>query len=953
MSGRPQSHSDRDPAEEQRSLVARLQTIAWLAVILFVGTFALIDVGLLALVSDPVIRMIARWLMIGSACVVITATQTRGSIRTVLESMRRERAARDEAEALATLAETVAAGKSIDETLSAAVDALPRLFGTAPYEDVRCTVALPNSEGLLRLVAGTAASGPVRSFVFQPGVGLISRAFSESRLIRVDDVQSDPSANRQDIVSNLNTRSLMVAPLIVERRTLGVIAASSLNRSAFGEHEEGVLIAVARQLAVALAATEARESAQTEAAKKAAIIEQMADAVVVCDRDRRIVECNQAAATLFDVLAEDLISGLVADGPTGRKWRLYRADDGIEVVRDGPLSRATRGETITADYRLVTLSGLERWVSTRATPFRALDGTVTGSILVLRDVADERRADTALRESEERYRQLVEFCPDPIVVHCDGKVVFANPATLLMAGASRADEIVGHSILDFIHPDSQEFVLERTRNSLEQNEVGTLERETLVRLDGELIQIESTTMPITFEGRPAIQAVLRDVTERRRAEEALAHQAMHDDLTGLPNRVLLLDRLQQAIAAARRDGTNLSLLLMDLDRFKEVNDTLGHHAGDLLLQQVGIRLHGAVRQVDTIARLGGDEFAVILHGTGADRVGTVVEALIQRLQAPFVVEGQPVAIGASVGVALWPEHGQEADALMRRADVAMYVAKRSNTGFAIYTADQDRNSPDRLSMIGELRRAIEEGELVLHYQPKVDLKTGQLAGVEALVRWAHPLRGLMGPDKFIPIAEQAGLIEPLSQWVLRAALAQAAAWQRIGLIVPVAVNLSMRNLQDQHLPDKIRELLHAARTPSNLLVLEITESTLMIDLPTTTGILERLRAMGIRIAIDDFGTWHSSLAYLKRLPVDEVKIDRSFVKDIATDATDRIIVRSTVDLAHSLGLRVVAEGVEDELTKELLAELGCDEVQGFHLGRPLRGHALTHWLCEQVLPRAA
>jgi diguanylate cyclase (GGDEF)-like protein/PAS domain S-box-containing protein len=542
------------------------------------------------------------------------------------------------------------------------------------------------------------------------------------------------------------------------------------------------------------------------------------------------------------------------------------------------------------------------------------------------------------------------FCPDPIVVHRDGLLLFANPAAVFMAGASRTDQIVGHSILEFIHPDSQEFVLERARASLEQDEGASMGRETLVRLDGELIQIESTMMPVTFEGRPAIQAVLRDVTERRRAEAALAHQAMHDALTGLPNRVLFLDRLQQAISAARRDGTSLSLLLMDLDRFKEVNDTLGHHAGDLLLQQVGTRLHSAVRQVDTIARLGGDEFAVILHGTGANGVSTIVESLLQRLQAPFMVEGQPVAIGASIGVALWPEHGDEPDALLRRADVAMYVAKRTGEGFAIYTADQDRNSPDRLSMIGELRRAIDEGELVLHYQPKIELKTGQLAGVEALVRWAHPLRGSIGPDQFIPIAEQAGLIDPLTRWVLRAALAQAAAWQRIGLVVPVAVNLSMRSLTDELLPDKIAELLLAARTTSSLLVLEITESTLMVDLPRTLGILQRLRAMGIRIAIDDFGTGHSSLAYLKRLPVDEVKIDRSFVRDIATDATDRIIVRSTVDLAHSLGLRVVAEGVEDARTKELLAELGCDEVQGFHLSRPLRGHDLTHWLCEQPQP---
>jgi predicted signal transduction protein with EAL and GGDEF domain len=372
-----------------------------------------------------------------------------------------------------------------------------------------------------------------------------------------------------------------------------------------------------------------------------------------------------------------------------------------------------------------------------------------------------------------------------------------------------------------------------------------------------------------------------------------------------------------------------------------------------LLQQVATRLRGALRQADTIARLGGDEFAVILPGTDAGGVVTVVENLLRRLHAPFAVEGQPVVIGASIGVALSPEHGEEADALMRRADVAMYVAKRTNAGFSIYRAEQDRNSPERLSMIGDLRRAVEEGELVLHYQPKVDLRTGELTGVEALVRWEHPMRGLLSPDEFVPIAEQAGLIEPLSRWVLRAALTQASAWLRIGLEVPVSVNLSMRTLHDEQVPDQIMELLTAARTPARLLMLEITESTLMQDPLRTLAILERLRAEGIRVALDDFGTGHSSLAYLKRLPVDEVKIDRSFVKDIAIDETDRVIVRSTVDLAHSLGLRVVAEGVEDEMTAALLADLGCDEAQGYHLGRPLRGHDLTHWLCEQTEPRAA
>jgi EAL domain-containing protein (putative c-di-GMP-specific phosphodiesterase class I) len=273
----------------------------------------------------------------------------------------------------------------------------------------------------------------------------------------------------------------------------------------------------------------------------------------------------------------------------------------------------------------------------------------------------------------------------------------------------------------------------------------------------------------------------------------------------------------------------------------------------------------------------------------------------------------------------------------------MYLAKRGGSGCAMYRADEDPNSPDRLLLIGELRRAIDRGQLVLHYQPKVDLRDGQITGVEALVRWQHPQRGLLTPDEFVPIAEQAALIESLSQWVLHTAVSQASAWRQAGFEIPVAVNLSMRSLQDEHLPNSVAHVLEAANLPPSLLVLEITESTLMQDASRTLAILERLRTTGIRVAIDDFGTGHSSLAYLKRLAVDEVKIDRAFVRDIATDETDRIIVRSTVELAHSLGLRVVAEGVENQITAALLAELGCDQAQGFHMSPPLRADEVIDW----------
>jgi diguanylate cyclase (GGDEF)-like protein/PAS domain S-box-containing protein len=561
------------------------------------------------------------------------------------------------------------------------------------------------------------------------------------------------------------------------------------------------------------------------------------------------------------------------------------------------------------------------------------------------------RAAAARRETEDRYRRLVELCPDPIIVHCDATIVYANPATLAMAGATNPADLIGHPILEFIHPDFHEIVSHRTRAAYAHNENGLSIELTLVRPDGQHVEAEASSILTTHAGRPAMQVIMRDITERKRAETALVYQAQHDALTGLPNRTLLLDKLRQAIAS----DAPIGLLLLDLDGFKEVNDTLGHHAGDALLQQVGARLRHTLREADCIARLGGDEFAAIVPAREPDAAAIVARNLLRLFQMPYEIEGQPIVIGASIGIAQSPEHGNEADTLLRRADVAMYVAKRAGAGMAVYAPDQDQHSPDRLTMIGDLRRAIEENELVLHYQPKIDLRTGALNSVEALVRWPHPLRGLIAPDQFISVAEQSGLIDGLSRLVLRAALRQIRAWRRSGVDIRVAVNLSARNLLDQKLPDMIGELLAEHGLPAELLGLEITESTLMADPTRALAVLGRLRDMGIGISIDDFGTGHSSLAYLKRLPVSELKIDRSFVRDITHDESDRLIVRAMIDLAHSLGLRVVAEGVEDLPTQLLLTGLGCDIAQGYFLSHPLRGPEVTHWLFEQsaVATRAA
>ena len=444
--------------------------------------------------------------------------------------------------------------------------------------------------------------------------------------------------------------------------------------------------------------------------------------------------------------------------------------------------------------------------------------------------------------------------------------------------------------------------------------------------------------------------------ELKQARDDAQFRALHDSLTGLPNRTLLRDRLQQAILLAQRDKAALALLIIDLDRFKDVNDTLGHQYGDELLQVVAARIQGVLRASDTVARMGGDEFAIILPAVRDEQGAThIAELLVRTLEQPLSLGGQWVSIGASVGVALCPQHGDDAKTLLRHADVAMYAAKRLGGGHAVYRSNDDTNLPDRLALIGDLRRAIDNDELFLHYQPKVSLRSGRCVHVEALVRWQHPARGLVPPDQFIGFAEETGLIKPLTRWVLNAALRQCASWQADGLYLPVAINLSMRNLQDPELMEHVAESLAGSGLEPAWLKVEVTESALMTDPQRARECLGRLREMGVEVAIDDFGTGHSSLSYLKHLPVSEIKLDRSFVRDMQANGNDYAIVRSTIELAHALGLSVVAEGVEDKRTWDLLADLGCDTAQGYYMSRPLPASDVSRWFgaSSESVPAAA
>lgn len=428
--------------------------------------------------------------------------------------------------------------------------------------------------------------------------------------------------------------------------------------------------------------------------------------------------------------------------------------------------------------------------------------------------------------------------------------------------------------------------------------------------------------------------------------KALDHQARYDALTDLPNRVELQHLLGERLAHSNEEP--FALLMMDLDRFKEINDTFGHHHGDLLLKKIGPRLRDSLREADLIARLGGDEFAVLLSPADAEDAARVAEHLLSALHDPFLVDGQRLDVGASIGIAVAPQDGPDPTTLLRRADVAMYTAKRERTGFARYSPQLDGYSPARLALVGDLRRALDVGELLLHFQPKVDLRSGRVDSAEALVRWRHPQRGLVPPGEFIPLAEHTGLIKPLTRWVLDAALRECRVWLDAGWEVSIAVNASAHDLHESSFPEMLAQLLATHAVPARYLRVEVTEGAMMADFGRAQEILTRVRALGIGVSIDDFGTGYSSLAYLKHLPVDELKIDRSFVRNLATDVGDAAIVQATIALGHALGLSVVAEGAEDVATMNLLASLGCDRVQGYVVSKPLSSAELTRWLATRA-----
>lgn len=604
---------------------------------------------------------------------------------------------------------------------------------------------------------------------------------------------------------------------------------------------------------------------------------------------------------------------------------------------------------------IATGSGLRHTIYNKAT-FNNPDGSVAGLIGTITDVTELKETEAALRESEARFRDLTDLSTDWYWEQ-DAELRFTSAAVDKLG--LDAGEYIGSTRWDLPMVGVSEEQLQVHRETLEA-------RRPFRDFVYQRYDSAGNLRTISVSGRPIFdeQGVFRgyrgsgkDITEQKQAEERIRHMAHHDTLTGLPNRALLHDRIGQNIARTRRNGRVMTLLFIDLDRFKNVNDSLGHAVGDQLLKAVAGRLQECTRGTDTVARIGGDEFVIVLVDLRhPEESGQIAHKVLDALSEPFAIGGHELHVTPSIGICAYPGDGPDAETLMRNADTAMYHAKEmGRNNYQFFTPEMNAAAQQRLVLENDIRRALERHEFTLYYQPQIDLARGTIVGMEALVRWRHPKRGLIPPSEFIALAEETGLILPLGEWVLREACTQIRRWRDSGHPdLQVAVNLSARQFRREGIVDMLAQVLQNAGIPAQCLELEITEGVIMQHTEEVMRAFERLHGMGVQIAIDDFGTGYSSLGYLKRFPIDSLKIDQSFVRDITTDPDDAAIVTAIIAMAHSLGLEVVAEGVETEQQLAFLSRLRCDKAQGYHFGRPAPAAEFEQLLESQNLPvRAA
>ena len=637
---------------------------------------------------------------------------------------------------------------------------------------------------------------------------------------------------------------------------------------------------------------------------------------------------------------------------TGESWlALVHPDDRDDLCTawQGHLKRGVSYDVV---YRARTKSGDYRWFNSRGQAIWDSHGRATMMAGVIHDITSRRDAEDCVREVKERFQKVFHLSPIPtaLTVLDDARILDVNQAFQEFFGFSR-EQLLGRTAMQLgIHVDQAARAALAARL---RSEGHIRDAELPVRISsGEIRNVVVSADAVTFMGDACALVTFRDVTDHKRYEARLEYVATHDELTGLPNRTLIRDRLSQGLARARREGSQLALMFLDLDRFKVINDGYGHPFGDHLLRAVARHLSTLVREGDTVARLGGDEFLVLLPDLRRSADAYVVaQKILDAFDQGVRVEGRNLHINTSIGVALFPQDGLDVDTLITNADLAMYRSKEQGGGmYQFFNSEMSRETSRRVELETQLRAAIAANELELRYQPKVELATGRITGCEALLRWRSRSLGSIPASQFIPVAEESGLIVPIGDWVLRTACRRARSWQEAGLAMGVAVNVSTRQFLRQDVVSWVLGTLDATGLEPNRLELELTESLLAQDPDKVASSMRELRARGVKFSIDDFGTGYSSLSYLKRFPVDALKIDQSFVKNVGSGPDDDAISLAVISLAHTLRLRVIAEGVENAGQRDFLQRHGCDEMQGYYYSRPLPEAEITQFVSERALP---
>jgi diguanylate cyclase (GGDEF)-like protein/PAS domain S-box-containing protein len=726
----------------------------------------------------------------------------------------------------------------------------------------------------------------------------------------------------------------------------GVLLAFSGTPRIFADYELAFLTSVANIVGGALMRSHTEDALRRSESRLRHLIANTLDAVVTIDSGLRVIEWNRQAEAMFRLASRDVL------GHTLRREILGRG--GIGLVR--ALMRRARSGRPSRLFRHrmeISFPRPEGDLPVEITIAPGGTGADTTLTFFTRDLSERRRAESEREQREKRFRTIVEKSWSGVVLlDAELRFTWVSSSTQHLIGWTD-EELVGRSLLDFVHPrerDAAARVFDEILSAPNHESHGELR---FRHKGGRWIWLEGFSQNLIHE--PSVAGIVlnyRDVSLRKQTEKQLEYRAHYDSLTGLPNRLLFRDRLVNALAHAQRNRAGVAVMYLDVDRFKLVNDGMGHSFGDLLLADVAARLREALRASDTVSRIGGDEFSILLpEVASADAVASVARKILEAMTPPFRVRGHELVITASIGISCYPADGEDAESLLRCADAAMYRAKELGRNQAqMFTSSMNERYVRRLALEQHLHHAIERNQLELHYQPVYDRVRRRVVSVEALLRWRDPARGLVPPGEFIQLAEETGMIVPMGRWVLDTACRQLRTWQDEGLAgLRVAVNISAVQLQQPGLVEAIRESMEQHRIAPESLQLEITESIALQNFDTTMAVLRELRDMGLTLAIDDFGTGHSSLVYLRHLPIDTVKIDKEFLRDIATDDTAAAIVSYVISLAHTLNLKVVAEGVETEDQFMFLRHYSCDLLQGYYFGRPMPAEEVSPFVRHFVV----